>query len=99
MELEVSYSENQDKHDSISEEQFQQYVDQRRAFGVQARREVASDRYPLRDLNTLSKVEWDTIQGVVNDRFRQLLMQAFPKNFFLMNTIYLKRELSDKKPP
>ena len=99
MELEVSYSENQDKHDSISEEQFQQYVDQRRAFGVQARREVASDRYPLRDLNTLSKVEWDTIQGVVNDRFRQLLMQAFPENHFLMNSIYLHRKLSDKKPP
>ena len=48
MDLDVSSSDNENKHDSISEEQFQQYVDQRRDYGAQARREVASDRYPLK---------------------------------------------------
>ena len=37
--------------------------------------------------------------GVVNDRFWQLLMQAFPENHFLMNTTYLHRKRSDEKPP
>ena len=92
MDLDVSSSDNESKQDSISDEQFQQYVDQRRAYGAQARREVASDRYPLRDLNTLSKAEWDTIQGLVNDRFRELLIQAFPENHLLMNMIYLHRK-------
>ena len=53
MELEDTSSGDQ----SISDEQYNHYVEQRTAFGRQARREVAAEHYPGKELCTLTKKE------------------------------------------
>ena len=80
---------------SISDDQYNHYVEQRTAFGAQARWEAAAEHYPGKELCSLTKKDWDSIQGTVNARFGDLLMLAFPDNHFELNSLYLLR----KQPP
>ena len=80
------------KPNNVSDEQYKEYTEQRKIFGSQARREVATVQYPGREMSTLTRVEWEEIQSTINDRFRALLTVAFPENHEELNTMYILRK-------
>ena len=84
---------------SAAKEQYQHYISQRKELGTVARREIVSKHYPGRDLETLTKEEWEMINDEINSRFRELLISAFPDLHYELNLMYINNRRSDTKPP
>ena len=66
-----------------------------REFGIQVRREIATVRYPGREMGQmgdLSREKWCRTQGDVSYKFRELLIAAFPETHMLLNAIYLQQK-------
>ena len=83
----------------VAEEQYQQYVSQRKELGTLSRREVVSKHYPGRDIGTITKQEWEMITDDINSRFRELLVSAFPDFHYELNLMYINNRQRDMKPP
>ena len=84
---------------SVTKEQYQHYISQRKELGTLSRREVASKHYPGRDLETLTKEEWEMMNDDINSRFRELLITAFPDLHYELNLMYINNRRRDMKPP
>ena len=76
----------------ISEEQYEYYVGQQKAFGEQAKCEAIAHYYPMKSPAKLTEEEWSKIQPHINARFRELLVTAFPDNHLQMNILYESRK-------
>ena len=84
---------------SAAKEHYQHYISQRKELGIVSRREVVSKHYPGRDLETLTKEEWEMINDDINSRFRELLICAFPDLHYELNLMYINNRRRDMKPP
>ena len=87
------------ENEEISDEQYQQYVAQRKEFVTQARRETVAEHFPSKDPSGLTRGEWDSINDNINARFRELLVSAFPDNHYKLNSLYIIKKQSAEKPP
>ena len=85
--------------ETISDEEYQHYVGQRRGFATVARNEVVAEHYPGRNFDSLSKGEWQMINEMINARFRELLISAFPDKHCRLNLLYLSKKHENPKPP
>ena len=89
-------------NDHIDEDldiQYEQYVARRNEFVVRSRNEVIAKMYPAKDPKNLTKDDWKAMSPVINDRFRELLISAFPNNHFQLNELYLRKKKDAEKPP
>ena len=82
---------------SVSDEQYLQYETQRMELASLARREIVSQHFPGRPLESLRKEEWNSISDDINKRFRELLITAFPDRHYELNKMYLNKKLADKQ--
>ena len=93
MESAEGNTEEEETGERISEEQYEHYVGQRKAFGEQAKCEVIAHYYPMKSPAKLTEEEWSKIQPHINARFRELLViTAFPDNHLQMNILYESRK-------